>query len=134
MIPRFGGSQSCEDFLAKWIRVTDFQTESSSLFLKRMDTYLFLGETCVFGDVHIPYFRCCIFGGHRHTPKIGLAFRLRLHPCMGRLPRAFLSQDSPVADTSTWVQRAKKSKPSDMKSLMVIWVPSPGLVGSRKLT
>ena len=53
--------------------------------------------------------------------SIGL---LPLHPCMGRLPRASLAQDSPMADTSTWVQRAKESKPSDMKSLMVIWVGS----------
>ena len=103
--------------------------DSCNRFPNRVQLTLFEKNGHLFGDVHIPYFRCCIFGGHRHTPKIGLAFRLRLHPCMGRLPRAFLSQDSPVADTSTWVQRAKKSKPSDMKSLMVIWVPSPGLVG-----
>jgi len=120
-----GEMKVCEK-LVKWIRCKRF-LKSVQVTLKKghlLDIFqLFLLTNRAFGDVHIPSHPIFLLDINFHAVFFSTAFRLRLHPCMGRLPRASLAQDSPMADTSTWVQRAKESKPSDMKSLMVIWVP-----------
>eukprot|EP00438_Fugacium_kawagutii_P029093 Skav229056 [mRNA] locus=scaffold2611:14880:15842:+ [translate_table: standard] len=56
---------------------------------------------------------------------------LPLHPCLGRLPLQSRQQTESYTDRiHAWVQAARQSIPTEMKSLLVIWVSSSEMAGS----